>query len=329
MSPWSTVLKQQVSESESNEQATVLITGASGFTGGHLAIALKKRGYRVKGLVREPKNAKRLLEQGVEIIAGDLTNAAEVSRAADGCQYIYHIAALFRSAKHPDSVYYDVNVQGTQHVLDAADRHQVERVVHCSTVGVHGEIESVPADENAPFAPADIYQETKLEGELLAKNAFENGLRGSIFRPVGIYGPGDTRFLKLFKTIHTGRFRIFGTGEVLYHMTFIDDLVDGIILCGENSKALGQTYILAGPRFTTISQLADLVADAVGSPRRSGRWPIWPLKAGAIACETICKPVGIEPPLHQRRLDFFLKDRAFSVDKAVAELGYSPRVQPS
>lgn len=308
------------------ERPRVLVTGATGFTGGHLARTLRQRGYRVRALVRDAQRASDLEAQGIEIAPGDLTSADDVLRAAQGCAAIYHIAALYRSARHGDQVYRDVNVGGTRHVLDAADRRGVGRVVHCSTVGVHGDIQSVPADESAPFSPGDIYQQTKLEGEMLAAEAFKGGLGGCVFRPVGIYGPGDTRFLKLFKTIHTGRFRMFGRGDVLYHLTFIDDLVDGIIRCGEVPAAQGQTYILAGPRYTTIGELADRVAEAVGVPRPRGRLPMWPLKLAATLCETACKPLGIEPPIHHRRLDFFIKDRAFSSEKARRELGYEPKI---
>jgi nucleoside-diphosphate-sugar epimerase len=308
------------------DRPAALVTGATGFTGGHLARTLAGRGMRVRALVREAARADDLAAAGVELVVGDLTRAADVVRAAEGCDVIYHIGALYRSARHDDGVYRAVNVDGTRNVLDAADRHRVDRVVHCSTVGVHGDIKRIPADETAPFDPGDIYQETKLEGELLAAEAFKSGLSGCVFRPVGIHGPGDTRFLKLFKTIHTGRFRMFGSGKVLYHLTYIDDLVAGIILCGEHPAAVGQTYILAGPRYTSISELADLVADAVGRPRPRGRLPIWPLKAAATVCEALCKPLGIEPPIHHRRLDFFLKDRAFSSDKARRELGYNPKV---
>ena len=111
---------------------------------------------------------------------------------------------MYRQAKHPDRVYYDVNLGGTRHILDAAARHGVERVVHCSTVGVHGSVNTVPADEDAPFNPGDVYQRSKFEGELAAREAFARGLPGVIVRPAAIYGPGDLRFLKLFKSSSPG-----------------------------------------------------------------------------------------------------------------------------
>ena len=111
--------------------------------------------------------------------------------------------------------------------------------MHCSTVGVQGEIEDPPAKETAPYKPGDHYQESKMEGEKLALRFFEeHDFEGVVVRPVGIYGPGDTRFLKLFKFINNGRFRMIGKGDVLYHLTYVEDLVDGIILAGEKDKAV-------------------------------------------------------------------------------------------
>jgi nucleoside-diphosphate-sugar epimerase len=304
----------------------VMVTGATGFTGGHLARTLKGRGYEVRALVREPARALELERDGIELCAGDLRDPEAVRRAAERCDVIYHIAAVYREAKHPDDYYREINVGGTRNVLDAADREHVGRVVHCSTVGVHGDVAQIPADENATYSPGDIYQRSKLEGELLARQRIDNGLSGVIFRPQGIYGPGDRRFLKLFKSIFNGTFRMIGSGDVRYHMTYVSDLVAGIILCGEHPNALGQTYVLGGPRYTSIAELVETLARVVGKPVARGHIPVRPVMAAATVCEWLCKPFGIEPPLYPRRLDFFTKDRAFSTAKARRELGYEPRV---
>jgi dihydroflavonol-4-reductase len=303
------------------------VTGASGFLGGHLALTLARRGDRVRALVRRPPAGGPLAgEPNIEFITGDLTRRDDVLRASEGCSRFYHIGALYRSAGEKDSVFYDVNVGGTENVLEAARRHGAERVVHCSTVGVHGDVEEFPADENSPFRPHDVYQRSKLEGELLAREAAEKGLPVAVFRPAAIYGPGDTRFLKLFRTIHDGRFRMFGTGKVYYHMVYVSDLVDGAILCGEHPAAAGRAYILAGPRYTTIEELAAVVAESLGRPAPRGRLPLAPLRLAARACEALCRPLGLDPPLHRRRLDFFTVNRAFSIEKARRELGYEPKV---
>jgi len=305
----------------------VMVTGATGFTGGHLARALKARGHEVRALVRDPAKAELLERDGIVPCAGDLADADAVQRGAAGCDVVYHIAAVYREARHPDDYYRRINVEGTRHVLDAVARGHVGRVVHCSTVGVHGDVQTIPADENAPFSPGDVYQSTKLEGEMLARERIDAGLPGVIFRPQGIYGPGDRRFLKLFKTIYGGTFRMIGSGDVLYHMTYVSDLVDGIMLCGEHPDAVGQTFVFGGPRYTTLRELVETVGRAVGKPVRRGHIPVAPVMAAAVACEWLCKPLRIEPPLYPRRLDFFVKDRAFSIAKAQRVLGYQPKVE--
>jgi len=303
----------------------VLVTGATGFTGGHLARALHARGHQVRALARDPAKGEALRAAGMEVVKGDLTQAAQVLHAVQGCEVVYHIGAVYREARFADEVYRQVNVEGTRHVLEACRMSGVGRVVHCSTVGVHGDVKA-PADENAPFGPLDVYQESKLAGEQLARQYFEAGLPGTIFRPVGIHGPGDMRFHKLFHTIASGAFRMIGDGRVLYHMTYIDDLVAGIILCGEHPSALGQTYILCGPRYTSVTELVATVARVVGRPPPRGHIPAGPVLVAAKICEAICRPLGVEPPLHKRRLDFFLVDRGFTSAKAAREINYVPRV---
>lgn len=305
----------------------VLVTGATGFTGGHLARHLRREGHEVAALVRPSSLARAadLEADGIELRAGDLADPAAVTRAAARCEIVYHIAASYRAAGQSDAAYARVNVEGTRHVLEAARATGARRVVHCSTGGVHGHIEHPPATEDAPFAPGDIYQRTKLEAERLAE-AFgrREPIEVVIARPIGIYGPGDMRFLKMFRGIARGRFPMLGRGEVFYHLTFIDDLVRGFQLCGEVPAAAGRTYILAGPEYTTLKELVARVARELGVSPPGIRLPIWPVWVLGAACEAVCVPFGIEPPLYRRRVDFYSKSRAFDTTRARRELGYNP-----
>ena len=307
----------------------VLVTGATGFTGGHLARSLARRGHRVRGLVRPASRdrAARLSASGVEAALGDLTDAGSLAPACAGVDVVYHIAATYRTAGQPDSAYRAVNAEGTRALLAAARQAGVARFVHCSTGGVHGHVERPPADEDAPLAPGDVYQRSKLEGERIARAAGEaSGLEVVVARPIGIYGPGDTRFLKLFRGVARRRFPMLGSGQVYYHLTYIDDLVEGFRLCGETPAAAGRTYLLGGPRYTTLAALVRAIAAEfrVSPPRwRVPVWPVW--LAGALS-EALCVPLGIEPPLYRRRVDFFTKSRAFDTGRARRELGFAPAV---
>jgi nucleoside-diphosphate-sugar epimerase len=305
-----------------------LVTGATGFTGGHLARFLVERGDTVSALVRTAgPEADALARSGVTLRTGDLRDPAALAAAAAGAGVVYHIAAVYRQAGLPDETYRAVNAGAVGHLVEAAARAGVTRVVHCSTVGVHGDVEHPPANEDAPLKPGDVYQETKLEGERLAREAGARlGIEVTIVRPTGIYGPGDRRLLRLFRGVARRRWMTLGPGEIYYHLTFIDDLVDGFRLCGVHPAAANRTYILAGGEVTTLNALVGLVAEGAGVPAPTRHLPVWPFLAAGAVCEAVCGPLGIEPPIYRRRVDFFTKSRAFDITRARTEIGYAPRV---
>jgi nucleoside-diphosphate-sugar epimerase len=305
----------------------VLVTGATGFTGGMLARRLVADGVPVRALVRDAARAAPLADLDIEIVHGDLCHAASLREAMRGIDVVYHIAAVYRQQGIEPRLFKDINSTAVQRLLDAAIEAGVGRFVHCSSVGVHGDVKHPPAAEDAPLAPGDLYQESKLEGERIAARYMAEGrLPISIFRPAGIYGPGDTRFLKLFRGIKHGRFPMIGNGKVLYHWIYIDDLVDGILRCGSLAAAVGQIFILAGPEYTTLNELVGIVADELGARPPWLKVPLAPIYLAASACEAICKQLKLEPPLHRRRVDFFTKSRAFDISKARAALDYAPQV---
>lgn len=308
----------------------VLVTGASGFTGGHLARTLRRRGHTVRGLVRPTNRASAgaLEADGIEVVYGDLRDPASLGSAVKNTEVVYHVAALYREAGLPPSAFTDVNVHGTKSLLDASGRAGVRRVVHCSTAGVHGHVEHPPATEDAPIAPGDQYQVSKVHGEQAAR-AYATSAGAAevvIARPVGIYGPGDTRFLKMFRGIAHGTFPMLGRGDVFYHLTYVDDVVEGLRRCGEVQAAAGGTFLIAGPRYTTLQELVDRIARVlrVAPPRL--RLPIWPVWLAGALCEAVCVPLRINPPLYRRRVDFYRKSRAFDASRARRVLGFEPAV---
>jgi nucleoside-diphosphate-sugar epimerase len=305
----------------------VLVTGATGFTGGHLARALAARGYQVRALVRRPDRARELETAGIDLAIGSLEDRSALARAVKDIEVVYHIAAVYRQAGIPKSTYRAVNATAVGDLIDAAASAGVRRVVHCSTVGVHGDIEHPPANEEAPLRPGDIYQETKVEGERIARYAAQRtGVPVTIARPSGIYGPGDRRLLKLFRGVARRRFVVLGSGNIFYHLTYIDDLVEGFRLCGEVPAAANRTYILAGGDVTTLNELIALIAAEAHVAPPTLKLPVWPFWLAGAACEAVCVPLGLEPPIYRRRVDFFTKSRAFDIGRARAELGYAPHV---
>ena len=309
----------------------VLVTGATGFTGGHLAQHLIDRGDDVRALVRPRSRARfdasPLPRKGVIAVDGDLVDAASLRRAVDGIEVVYHIAATYREAGQPDSAYRAINVDGTRNMLEAAKAAHVKRVVHCSTGGVHGHIANPPANEDAPFNPGDVYQDTKLAAEQLAREfGAANDLDVVVARPIGIYGPGDKRFLTMFRGLARGRFPMIGSGQAFYHLTYVDDLAEGFRLCGTVPAAKGRTYILAGPRYTTLEQLVRMVAQELQVSPPRVHLAVWPFYTAGLLCEMICVPLRIEPPIYRRRVDFYTKSRAFDTTRARTELGFAPKV---
>lgn len=303
------------------------VTGGTGFTGGHLCRMLVDRGYSVTALARLRSQARLPAAPGIEMVTGDLRDQRSFASALSGVDVVYHIAAAFREARLSDREYYDINVEGTRNVIEAAAHAGVRRIVHCSTIGVHGDTGSTPATEENPFAPPDSYCRSKVEGELLARELFEKfRIKGTVFRPVGIYGPGDIRFLKLFRSIRRGRFWMIGSGEVLYHLTYIDDLCNGILLCGEKEEAVGEVFILAGEESVTLNQFVAEIAKVVDGQIPRQHIPFMPVLLAATLCETLCRPLRIEPPLYRRRVEFFSKHRSADISKAKRVLGFRPQV---
>jgi nucleoside-diphosphate-sugar epimerase len=275
--------------------------------------------------VRDPARAADLSASGIDLVAGDLREAADLRRAVEGAEIVYHIAAIYRQAGLPAAEYRRVNALAVAAIIHAGGSAGVRRVVHCSTVGVHGDVEHPPANEGAPIRPGDIYQVTKVEGEELAREAERaTGVEVVIARPSGIYGPGDRRLLKLFRGVARRRFFTLGSGEIFYHLTYIDDLVEGLRLCGEVPAAAGRTYILAGGEVTTLNRLVEVIAEEAGVTPRALHLPVWPFWLAGAACEAVCAPLRLEPPLYRRRVDFFTKSRAFDISRARQELGFAP-----
>jgi len=308
--------------------ARVLVTGATGFVGGAVARRLRSRGEDVEGLGRSEKRGAALERDGIRFVQADVRDADAVAGAVRDCARVVHCAAEYHSQGLTPAEFLAVNAGGTAHVLAACARHGVDRLVHVSTVNVYGRLHSTPATEDHPFGDLNPFQRSKVEAERRVWAALEGPLAGrvAVVRPSGIYGPGDPKFVKLYRALQRRRFVWIGPCRSRYHATFVDDAVEGIVRALVVEGAGGRAYNLAGPRIRTVRELVLAAARAVGAPPPRLRVPLWPVRVAAFACEALCRPLHVGPPLHRGRLTFFAVDHAYAIDRARAELGWAPKV---
>ena len=308
---------------------TVLVTGANGYTGSNLCRYLTERGVPTRGMYWAPDGEPKFSHENLELVPGDLRDRDSLKRALDGIEVVHNIAALYRPTNISDKMFWDVNVEGVRNMVELSVEAGVKRFVQCSTIGVHGHVKNPPATETSEIKPDDYYQHTKLKGEEMARGlGAKLGLPVTIIRPAAIYGPLEDRFLKLPKLIGSGRFIMFGSGEVLYHFIHIDDLCNAFVLCAERDEAIGQTYIIADDHPVTLNRIVAIMAEASGVPVPRLRLPLFILYTASVMCEFACKPFGISPPLYRRRASWFSHIRSFDIGKARRDLGYDPKVLP-
>ncbi len=306
----------------------ILVTGGTGFTGKALVRRLLDDGHQVVALdFQEGLKTQELRDWGAEVVIGTVTDRDVVDRCMQGVDIVHHLAAAFRQLNVPNSYYWDVNVQGTRNVLEAARREKVRKFVYCSTCGVHGNVDHPPGNEDSPINAADYYQQTKYEAEPIVLEYQQKGLETTILRPAAIYGPGDPeRFFMIFKRVNKGTFPMFGNGKTLYHPLYIDHLVDAHVLAQEPGKGLGQAYLIADEEYIEIETLVQKTAAALGVEVKIPHFPVLPVIVIGHICEKVCKPFKITPPIFPRRVDWYRQNRAFSIDKAKRDLGYAPQI---
>lgn len=310
-----------------SEKKKIAVTGASGFLGSHLSERLISDGYEVCIHVRDKDKVKHLAGKVGKIVASDITDKGAIAELVEGADVVVHLVSNFRTASGPPESYRKINVEGTINVLEAARAAGVKRFIYCSTIGVHGNVASIPANEESPFNPGDLYQETKLEAEQFVRDAMTpDGMEIVIVRPCSMYGPGDMRMLKMFKMLAKRTFLIIGPCEENFHAVYIDDIVEGFVHAINTPGISGETFIIGGENYLPLKDYISVAAKAVGAPMPWLRFPYWLFYYAAVLCEGICVPLKIEPPLHRRRVRFYKNNRAFSIDKARRVLGYTPAV---
>lgn len=308
----------------------VLITGGTGFIGSRLAQRCLQRGDEVVVLAQsnthaEADNIRELEAVGVSVVLGDVSNQQAINVAIDGCEVVFHLAAAQHEANVPDQHFWNVNVEGTRNLLDASVEARVKRFIHGSTIGVYGVEVQGELDEESEKKPDNIYGITKKAGEELVLS-YKDKLPLSIIRISETYGPGDRRLLKLYKGIKQRKFFVIGDGSNKHQLIYIDDLIDGLFLASTEESALGEIFVLAGAEILTTNEMIETIASVLNVKNFPVRAPMWPFFILALIMEKTLRPLGIQPPLHRRRLDFFKKTLFFSNQKSKKLLGFEPRV---
>jgi len=308
----------------------IFLTGGSGFIGSRLAPLAVQAGHAVTVVtaINTPAEKARcdaLQRAGIKLVVAPLEDSAAMSTALQGHDVVIHLAAAQHEAQAPESHFHNVNVEGTRSLLDLAAKAGVRRFVHGSTIGVYGSAAAGSLDEQSPLAPDNPYGRTKAAAEDVVRQ-FQSPMEWCIVRISETYGPGDMRLLKLFKGVTSGRFPIIGEGQNFHQLIYVDDLSRGLLAACDSPAAPKQTMVLAGTERITTDEMVAAVAAAVGSNKRAMHVPMWPFVAAAWVFETTFSPLGLKPPLHRRRLDFFRKSFSFSTTKAQETLHVRPQV---
>jgi dihydroflavonol-4-reductase len=308
----------------------IFLTGGSGFIGSRLAPLAVQSGHAVTVVTpvnnaHEKARCDALTQAGIKVVVAPLEDSAVIARELQGQDVVIHLAAAQHEAQAPESYFHKVNVDGTRNLLELAAKAAIKRFVHGSTIGVYGSAAAGSLNEDSPLAPDNPYGRTKAAAEKVVRE-FNSPMEWTIVRISETYGPADMRLLKLFKGVKKGRFPVLGDGKNLHQVIYVDDLSRGLLAACASPAAPKQTVVLAGSEKITTNDMVNAVRDAVGSNKSVPHVPIWPFVAAAHVFEATFSPLGLKPPLHRRRLDFFRKSFYFSNERAATVLNFRPRV---
>lgn len=313
-----------------------LVTGAAGFIGAHVVAALVASGAEVVafdrafgGAVADGGFPAASLDGVADRVTGDICDADAVARALEGCEGVFHLAAVYSYARGDLPVMERVNVAGTRTLLDAAARGPRRRIIHTSSCATCGPVPGRVADERDLPPPGELaipYKRTKLEGERIALAAARAGLEVVVVNPTVPVGPGDRRPTptgKMVADVASGRARAYLSGSAL-NVVAVEDVASGHVAAFERGRS-GERYLLGGENLTIREVFADVaVAAGLSAPRIPVPWIA--AYAAARVADAALRPLGREPRL--LLLDEVRSGRLphlFDDAKARRELGYSSR----
>lgn len=306
-----------------------LVTGATGFLGGHVAEALLARGDGVRALVRQSSDRGLLESWGAELIEGDLGDAAAAARAVDGVDVVVHCAAKVGDWGPVDE-YRKVNVEAFRVLLDACVGRPLRRFVLVSSLGVYEAKDHFGTDETAalPEHHIDGYTQTKVEAEVLAMRYFrEKKVPIVILRPGFIYGPRDRTIMpRLLTNLRWRLVTYFGSRKKVLNNVYVGNVVEAVLLAIDAPAAVGEAFNITDGRCVTKQEFFETICRLARLPRPLATYPMWLARALCGGFESMGKTLGFQPLLNMARLKFMGLNLDYSIEKARRQLGYEPRV---
>ena len=307
-----------------------LITGATGLVGYNIVHSLLKRGRKVRVLVRSAEKAEKLLPKEVEVVQGDILDKNSLLHAIDGCTVIYHAAGLPEQWFRNPDIFQKVNVTGTQNIIDACMRQNVEKLIYTSTIDVFQGKAGERFDETMldPNPKGTFYERSKQDAFRLVVKAIEKGLPAVHVHPAGLYGPGPSSspgFNQFIVDLKNGKVPMLLPGGL--PLVFSEDVGEGHILAEENG-AIGDSYILSDSYYT-LPDLAAIVIHALNMNKKTP--PVMPLPVVrfiSAAGEWLANITGRPPLIPKGQLHFMLWGASPDSAKAQKELGWNPTKLP-
>ena len=307
-----------------------LVTGATGFIGGHLAERLLREGREVRVLCRagSERKLRPALIGRVQVVTGDLRDEASLRASVAGAQRVFHCAAHVSDWGTSDE-FVAANVRGTDVLYREARAAGVERAVHFSSIAVFGTPSPPYFDDDTPLAAGgdDGYSRTKVKGEAVARAAHAAGLPLTILRPAVVYGPRGTWLEEPLAMIEQGKLFLLGGGRGTCHPCYIENLVDATLLAAEHPRAVGAAFIVGDGERITFREYFDAVARVAGRPpvRRSVPLPVARAMASAFEATQRLRGKSSRPLLTQTAVHMVTTVSEMSDRKIREELGFRPR----
>jgi 2-alkyl-3-oxoalkanoate reductase len=309
---------------------TVLVTGAAGFLGSHVTDLLLESGERPRLLVRPGERPRMSAGAVLDVHRGDIGDRAALEPALSGVDRVLHCAAR-TGPWGPEAEYERTNVRGLETLVRAAMAAGVRRLVHISSITVHGNDVCGAADESAPLAgEPNPYSRSKVAGELLLGRMIrEEGAPVTIVRPGWIYGPRDTAsFARIVRMVEQGRMLMVGAGENHLPLIYVRDAARGVLQASEAGPAVGRSYLLVNDEPVTQADFIGAIAAELAVPAPTKHVPYeLGLMLGAVAENLAWLARRREPPPVMRYgIQLLGGENRFVIARARRELGFAPRV---